>query len=220
MLRRLRTAQSLLEAILAIGVILVATISSATLIVSTVFASSVSRDRIEATNLAREGFEVVREIRDSNWMKRAENVVDGSGTTVLWDDTGSTTDGYEALDSIADTNFGRCRLPIFDPTTGWSLPVDTSDGQEPCLVGGGPLTNDKIYIITLGDLTYMTNKPSVTNCPDGATCTSTKYIRAVSIKKVTTDLVTGEYLEVTSTVKWNSHGNKQVEYKERLYDWR
>lgn len=100
-----RQSQTLLEAILAIGVILVAVFSSTTLIVSTVTAGQSSEDKILAGNLAREGIEVVRGIRDSNWIKRAQNI-----TAVDWD-TGLTNG-----DHIAE----------FSSSAGWSIPTSGS----------------------------------------------------------------------------------------------
>lgn len=60
--------QGLLEAIIAIGIILTATIASLTLIVSSIEASRGVRERLIASNLAREGIEAVRAARDSNWL--------------------------------------------------------------------------------------------------------------------------------------------------------
>ena len=60
--------QGLLEAIIAIGIILTATIASLTLIVSSIEASRGVRERLIASNLAREGIEAVRAVRDSNWL--------------------------------------------------------------------------------------------------------------------------------------------------------
>jgi len=73
MMRRNRHAgQGLLEAIIAIGIILTATTASLTLIVSSVEANKGVRERFVAINLAREALEVVRMTRDSNWLANRE----------------------------------------------------------------------------------------------------------------------------------------------------
>lgn len=115
---RQRPSQTLLEAILAIGVILVAVFSSTTLIVSTVTAGQSSEDKILAGNLAREGIEVVRGIRDSNWIKRAENI-----TAVDWNS------------GLTDGNY----IAKFSGSSGWFLPATGSSAVNTFLSGGIPL---------------------------------------------------------------------------------
>lgn len=66
------SGQGLLEAIIAIGIILTATVASLTLIVSSIEASHGVRERLIAMNLAREGMEVVHQVRDSNWLADRE----------------------------------------------------------------------------------------------------------------------------------------------------
>ena len=60
--------QSLLELIVAIGIILACTIATLTLVITSIQAGRKGSDKIIATNLAREGIEIVRNIRDSNWL--------------------------------------------------------------------------------------------------------------------------------------------------------
>ncbi len=91
-----RPAQSLLEAVIAIGVILVATVSATTVIITTISAGQYSEDKIKAANFAREGVEIVRGIRDSNWLKRAQNVNDVNGNIYSWN-TGLAAGSYQAV---------------------------------------------------------------------------------------------------------------------------
>jgi len=219
---RTKPAQSLLEAIIAIGVILVATISSTTLVVSTISAGRVSADKIQAANFAREGFEVVREIRDSNWMKRAQNVVDGGVTTVQWDDSGSFSDTYKPLGRdpapVAPT-LGYCYLPKFDPTTGWKLTPSPLNLDQPCLTNAGSIDEALISEESVlgNSYTFLTGgcAASIT-----VTCIPTKFSRIVGIIKVT-DANAGDYLSINSKVVWNDHGHQRVvNFLERLYDWR
>ncbi len=192
MLIRLKSGQSLLEAIIAIGVILVATISATTLIVTTISTGQISADKIQAANFAREGVEVVRGIRDSNWLKRSQNIADevttGTGTTVQWDDSGSSSDGYKLLNG----NY----LAVFTPNTGWVL---TAVGVNTTVIS------------------------SVSNSYDTQLCTvncaATKFSRVIAIVP-TADAPAGNYLNVTSSVTWNNHGDKTLSMTERLYDWR
>lgn len=212
MLNRSRPAQSLLEAIIAIGVILVATISATTLIIVTITAGRASTDKIEAANFAREGVEVVRQIRDSNWMKRAQNINNPStGTTYAWDDNPF----FLGLDSdfrVENAKYAQLGGAIGDqntfslsysPTTGWSL----NDGSS------NPVNN----IISKNQFS-----PSTTfftqYCSD-PTCTATKYSRTITIEKKT-ETNAGDYLDIVSTVTWRNRGDKFLKVSERLYDWR
>lgn len=60
--------QSLVEALIAVSIILVGVISIVTLAVVSIRASSVKSGEVVALNLAREGLEVVKNMRDSNWL--------------------------------------------------------------------------------------------------------------------------------------------------------
>lgn len=217
MLSNSRTAQSLLEAIIAIGVILVATISATTLIVTTISAGRNSANKVQAANFAREGIEVVRQIRDSNWMKRAQNVCDGTpancsatpptATTTRWDDL-PFSDGYDPMGTAS----GKCYFPVYDIASGWFLSYDT---PAPC---GTTALGAKINKVTDSGRTYLTNQ----FCPGGVgpTCAPTRFSRIVEIELSTTDTTAGEYLNVVSTVTWNDRGLKSLAMTERLYDWR
>lgn len=191
-----RPAQSLLEAIIAIGVILVATVSATTLIVTTITSGQVSLEKTQAVNFAREGVEIVRSIRDSNWLKRAQNISDGSGTTVAWDDTGSTTDGYIPMSIL---NAPSTYVSSFDATT-----------------NAGVLTLLSNSTITGDDIVLQGGK-YIQNCTSN--CVATKYSRTITITK-RSDGSAGDYLDVQSTITWNGRSARPLTLTERLYDWR
>jgi type II secretory pathway pseudopilin PulG len=79
--RNLSNGFTLIEGIIAVGVISSALIVGLTLAVSNLSAAQANSDRIIAGHLAREGVEVVRNIRDSNWMRRDANIDRDSGST-------------------------------------------------------------------------------------------------------------------------------------------
>ncbi|MBU0625857.1 hypothetical protein KKF05_06020 [Patescibacteria group bacterium] len=60
--------QSMLEVIVASGIIVTAVSAALTLVQSSINGAKVSEEQIVAYNLAREGVEVARIIRDSNWL--------------------------------------------------------------------------------------------------------------------------------------------------------
>jgi len=60
---------TLLETIVAVGLIVVGLISALALITTSLFYVSNIQDRLMAANLTAEGIEVVRNIRDNNWLQ-------------------------------------------------------------------------------------------------------------------------------------------------------
>lgn len=72
--------QGLLEVIIGIGVIIAGTVGSITLVSATLTAGRSTNNRVIAASLARESVEVVRNIRDSNWLAIQANV---SGATTF-----------------------------------------------------------------------------------------------------------------------------------------
>ena len=71
-----KRGQGLLEAVIALGIIITGVVAALTLAIANLSSTGASESRIIAAKLAREGVEVVRNIRDSNWVK---------GAPTLWD---------------------------------------------------------------------------------------------------------------------------------------
>lgn len=65
-----------MEIIISIGVILTALVASVALISSSISSTRLSRSRITAQGLAQEGLEIVRNIRDNNWLIFKRKVTD------------------------------------------------------------------------------------------------------------------------------------------------
>lgn len=68
-----RRGQGLFEVIIGIGVIMAGTVGTITLISSTVQAGRTVSQKVVAASLAREGIEVIRNARDSNWLRIQAN---------------------------------------------------------------------------------------------------------------------------------------------------
>lgn len=230
-----RTAQSLLEAIIAIGVIMTATLSATTLTVTTITAGQTSEDKILAANLAREGVEIVRGIRDSNWMKTDQNIVDGPAA-VIWDDSGVQGDRYTGLGDVGSTDGF---LAIYDQDAGWYLcPRLNSYLGAPASPPAPMLTasvycgdDQRVYLVTCGSQQFYSQVPptagnllSYQPCKTGQELKPTNFNRLITVAKRSETLagVAGpvEYLEVTSTVSWSGHGTRTLTMTERLYNWR
>ena len=61
-----RSGQTMLELVVAISVILVGVVGTITLTIATIRGGTISKMQVTATNLAREGIEIVRNLRDQN----------------------------------------------------------------------------------------------------------------------------------------------------------
>ncbi|MEK7637054.1 MAG: hypothetical protein AAB402_01510 [Patescibacteria group bacterium] len=197
-----KPAQTLLEAVLAIGVILVATISATTLIVTTISAGQSSEDKIVAANLAREGVEIMRGIRDSNWMRQSQNVLNSStGTTFAWDDNpyyDSAADTVEYI-KLGASGAGNVFIAVYGASRMTLMPLAAAASD-----------------VVQGSLAFLAQ-----NCDSG--CTPTKFSRRITVSTPSDTFFPGvdvTYLLVTSTVTWNNHGDKKYIATERLYDWR
>lgn len=66
---KFRRAETLVEVVMAIFIVAVGSAAATTLIVSALQANSFSRDNLIALNLAVEGLEAMRNVRDTNWLK-------------------------------------------------------------------------------------------------------------------------------------------------------
>jgi hypothetical protein len=77
--------QGLLEMMVAIGVISVGLFSVWALFLSNYNGEQEAGARVLAVNLAREGVEVVKNIRDTNWLHIENNEACGSSDPCLWD---------------------------------------------------------------------------------------------------------------------------------------
>lgn len=99
--------ESLIETIISIVLITLAVTAAITLIVTTMRASEASKERIIAINLAREGIEAVRAIRDTNWL------VYSSRRRICWNTVGECNDNTPK-DGITDSpiNVGYYRVGL------------------------------------------------------------------------------------------------------------
>ena len=84
-IKKAKTGQSLLEMIFAISILLIVVSAVLALTTANIFGQRESEVQIIANNLAREGIEVVRNIRDSNWLEGQnwDFGLEGSGKAIL-----------------------------------------------------------------------------------------------------------------------------------------
>lgn len=202
--------QSMVEAAVALGIVVTAVTSALTLVTSAVKAEKESEFAIIGGNLAREGIEAVRAIRDSNWL---------------------AGDPFDK-DLVNATESGDCSaVPVFDPTAQaagfWSLnwiPGALTDGKSEVwryTTGDNPLTPG-LFAQDAGDNAK----------PDGAVTGS--FQRLLTLQSICVDPAGDEMsvcgdcvgftkigIRVRSDVAWNVGDRPhRLSVEEWIYDWR
>lgn len=197
---RTNQGQSLLEAIVAIGIIVTSISSALTLISNSIRAEKESEFSVTAGNLAREGVEVVRNIRDSNWLAGRP-----------WDD------------GLAGAGFDYTGVPAFTPAANaWQIQFAADAlGDDQAQVfrystgTGGPTVGLYVQAAAQPADTVATPYRRLATldpiCDDGSIKTSgAQCDPALKIG-----------LRASVTVQWLNAGRpRQVTAEERLYDWR
>ncbi len=117
MIQTRHNGQTLIETLMGLFVVTIGVVSSVTLFVASTKASGDTEDQMVASNLAREGIEAVRSIRDDNWLFMEST----PSLTFFWDN-GLLKNGNDEL-----------AVPVFDPTTRkWHLDFTPKDFDDKC----------------------------------------------------------------------------------------
>ena len=186
---------TLLETVVALAVLLAAVVGPVSLITKGIVNFSFSKNKLIAANLAQEGIETIREIRENNI---ACSVL---GENVKWDDDPSggklkgkyTTD---ANDFISKSCQGQS---IKFPKVGGFC--DTTKIR----------LNNGVYTHLGGQETEFTRCVTVCVPPNSSPCNSS----------ADSAIPANDQMEIISEVKWNERGNdKNILLRERLYNWR
>lgn len=212
-----RRGQTLLELVIATGVIVVSIISAITVILSTITVGRLSQTRIEAANFAREGIEAVRQIRDSNWVRAARNIKDSSTEANIyqWNFNPLQDSGTAFSNPDPNKRLNGQYILRYVPAGGgaafnhrWTLNLCQAPNCAP--------TNAPIYY-RMADNVYTQENCGVTACE------LTRFHRTIVISPQTETLpssITIQYLDVSVYVYWlDRTGSKTVVAQERLYDW-
>jgi hypothetical protein len=211
-----RRGIGLLEAMVALLVLMVGIVSVMALMVSNTFMARVSRDQLIASNLAREGIELVRSVRDSNWLKIEAIELNAGGIPYKWDD---------GLYDPVNNNYRS--YPVYNSNTkSWELHYSTNFGTfpewkiywKPATIAG----NDAIY-----------SQYDAGAQPNDAVLT--KYIRVMYIDPICYDgtneniITTGLCgagqtkvgVRVRVYVGWQDNGTlRQTALEARIYNWK
>lgn len=200
----LRRGQGLLEVIIAFAIVGIGLGASLTLLLTSGVENRRTELRSIAANLAREGVEVIRSVRDSNWL--AGNAFDSG----LYDGVQANMD---AVDGISE----------FDPATGgWKLnfvsnpPADFSGADDTVYIVNS-LFRQKAGVVLGAKSPFERFMVVRSICSaglpaetivDGSNCTGFLGTSKIGVA-------------VTVRVRWTDRG-KTFNYilEERLYDWK
>jgi Tfp pilus assembly protein PilV len=187
-------AQGLLEVIVALGIIISGIVGMVNLTISNQTATSEASDRLIATNFAREGIEVIRNIRDTNWLSCEIN----SGVLNCNDwDQGLSSDTTQTL------------VALFDVTNNsWTLNYTASDFNH---------NHTRIWRRNAGVADEIgTHFQSTQDPPSNATLAG--YKRLITLSPLGSPK---NGIKVQSSVQWTAKGKtEQLTLEERLYNWR
>ena len=193
---------SLVEIVIAITTLVVVVVAATTLVVSSIQTTTLNVDNIIAYNLAQEGLEAVRNMRDSNWLSNQDY---RKGGNLFWGSDFNQKQGeyiveYKNIGRIMgmeDQNIDAVYLKQYAP---WSLkPI-------------GNNTEAKLYLMEdmgLGVKRY-THESMLGN--------ETKYSRKIIINEISDD---GNKIRVESMVFWQDRGrNKEQKMYMDLTNWK
>lgn len=196
---------TLLEMLLALAVVSVGIMGAFTLSLANLHTARDNYNRILAANLAREGVELVRNIRDSNWLKIDNNVDCGSGPCT-WDQ------GLNYVTSTID----------YDDATLNQFFSSIEDCFEDELCQPKVLSPDGDVYLGLARMIVLK-----AICFDADQNIATSYDDADGATSISSSLTcSGDYeekigLQVSSQVYWQDRGSGHtVEAIENLYNWR
>lgn len=207
--------QGLLELIVAIGVITVGLFSVWNLFISNFNGEQEAGARILSINLAREGIEIVKNIRDSNWLA-IENNDSCSYNGVVYDpcywDSGLTGDGNGIIQNIFSENVAidySAADVITDAST--AIYIDPVTGLY---------SHDNS-----GELTTYHRLIELKNiCCDDLDGDLQCDNLAVDFTVKTTACLAAELkvgIDVKSTITWMLAGeNRDISVQERIFNWK
>lgn len=198
-----RKGLSLLETTIAIGVIVTGLFAAFTLVIANRRTSDEAGLRFAAVQLAREGVEIVRAIRDSNWI---------SADAPDWD---------EGLKGSAGSYTGIARFNPDPDSAVWELSYDAAaftDARarvvrQQSVAGGTYWTQGAPSNAVVGPTPYRRLIDVYPICADDSVVESGAPCDAVANPKVG--------MRVRSRVQWSSRGNThEVTAEETMYNWR
>jgi hypothetical protein len=228
-----KRGETIMETVIALSILAIGLTFSSVLISSSLRNISISKNRVIAVNIAREGIEAVRNIRDTNWLKFS-----GRRRT-CWnnrpqDDMGAECNGGTPINAgeyvVYKAEDGRWRLEEFKKTVPPDDPFDNSilytvdiDPDTDTNRDGDKTNDSDMYNHRLS------NDNDDNDALGRANAVATPFTRIIKIEYLANDgtaKISGiptdaeNRMRVTSTVKWTRGAIEHtVELKTHLTDY-
>ena len=215
--KQYQRGETLLEVLIALVVLIIGSVTATSLIITAIKANVYNKDSLVALNLAQEGLEFMRNVRDGNWIKFSAdtqgcwNVKPGAATcsgNLLAEKLPSNNVGYALGDTLSNVG---AKLDLSDGTSDEAFRIkyfdltpaeDTDNWDRP------PTTGDE----KTDDYDFMG-----TSHTSGTTVTDTKFYRSINVDYMDigtsplwarTDVAgpSADMMIVTSTVQWRDGG--------------
>lgn len=215
--------QGVLEVVIAISVIVVGLLSVLSLIFFNINTQDYNHKMLIASNLAREGIEIIRNIRDSNWLDEEKEWNDS-----LWIEGSTIEEDYNSFVTLNWTNWGEYEFDYGLVPLGisWEDCIDKnySMGYAVCELYSLPLNGDTNY-------TFFDNWGSLLDDTE-----ETPFYRLIYINEICgvdgVEDILEDYkgkcsddkqigIQVISRVGWKERNRiRFIEIEDRLYDWK
>lgn len=210
---RTKKAESLVEVIMAIFVVALGSAVATSLIVSALQSNAFSRDNLIALNLAVEGIEAVRAVRDANWVKFSYD------KAKCWNMRPEVSDCLASPDPIAEADGSATgytvELDLAANKYSWGLPATAIPTKlDLSTVSSG---NDD-YLLYYYDTDASVNSDGEGGAADdhdllasatssGGTQTgASRFYRMVTVDYPGDDPSTDQEMDVVSKVQWYAQG--------------
>jgi len=197
---------SLIEIVIAITTLVVVVVAATTLIVSSIRTTTTNVDNIVAYNLAQEGLEAVRNMRDSNWLSNQDW---RKGGNIFW---GEDFDKSEGVYTVDYKNVGRI-MGVEDEA------VDIVYLRQYAPWSLQPLIQEDDAVLYLAsDLSLGVTRYT----HDSSLGEPSKFSRKITIKEVGEEVIEGQpKIRVESLVEWKDQGRtKELKLYMDLTNWK
>jgi len=199
---------------MAIFVVALGSAAATSLIIDALTSNGLNRDNLIAMNLAVEGTEAVRNIRDGNWLKFG---YDKENCWNMQADFNTCQDE----DLIAQGNFTAYLDTV---TMKWSLSQQSGNALDlNNAIGNDPYRLDFIDLYSAidgdGDNNSTNDRDLYVPSGTSGTVSQSRFYRMVTIAYPTPDPTVDQEMTVTSLVQWKARGVHQVKLVTKLTNY-
>jgi type II secretory pathway pseudopilin PulG len=225
---RKKRGQGILEVVIAMSVIVIGLVSIMSLVFFNINVQNYNHNMLVASNLAREGIEIIRNVRDSNWLNS-----DKDWDESLFIEEGSTED--EDANSFVTISWNQ--WPNFpERSSGYGI-VPAGMLWENC-INDEYQTGSAICKLSLIPLDAYPSYKIFSHSINSLVGEDTNFYRMIYINEIcaigTEENILNDYrdfcenhgrtkigMQVISKVGWKNKGSmKIIEVEERIYNWK